>query len=137
MTMKSISPLLLLLLMLTQCRKPAESTDFTLGKSWVAELNTAYHEDSGPLEVLPTRVIEDSRCPTYAICVWEGQVAVDVQIKVGAQELRDTLSTVRYLHGGDSVFFQGYKIKLLAVAPPRDRTDIPQEEYLLHLQVSR
>lgn len=139
MKSKSLLPLLSLLL-LARCDKPSSSdssAEFALGKPFVVELNTVCREDGGPLNILPMQVVEDSRCPTYAICVWEGQVLVDLLLKANGQELRDTLSTTRYLYGGDSVFFQGYKIKLLQVDPPRDRPVIPQEEYRLHLKVTK
>lgn len=71
----------LALLAVAACATP--STTQPPRKGPVALGETAYV--NGPL-VRPERVIEDSRCPMNARCVWAGRVVVRVAILSGRRE---------------------------------------------------
>ena len=46
----------------------------------------------GELRVRPLRVIEDSRCPINARCVWAGRMILNVAVRVGNRESRHDLT---------------------------------------------
>lgn len=81
-----------------------------------ARLGQTVHVD-GP-RVTPLRVIEDSRCPMNARCVWAGRVVLRVKVQGGAwqRELDLTL--------GEPVPVADGTLILTAVTPDR-RTDQP------------
>jgi hypothetical protein len=47
----------------------------------VARIGQTVHV--GGLRVRPLAVLEDSRCPTHAVCVWPGQVRLRVRVSGG------------------------------------------------------
>jgi hypothetical protein len=72
----------------------------------------------GGVRVTPLRVLEDSRCPTDASCVWAGRVRIAVRIGSSAHEL--TLGQPLPMLGG--------VLQLTNVLPARkrDRTIAPR-----------
>lgn len=61
------------------------------------------------VRVTPLRVIEDSRCPQNARCVWAGRVRISARVA----------GTVRELTLGEPLAVRGGAIRLGAVAPER------------------
>lgn len=64
----------------------------------------------GP-KVTPLRVIEDSRCPGTAVCVWAGRIRVSVRIDLGSG------SQVRELEQGQPIQIADGTLELVEVAP--------------------
>jgi len=98
--------LLLLVLPLAACASiPAESAgpDARLGA--VARVGT--------LQVRPVRVVEDSRCPMNARCVWAGRLILRAEVRTG-----DRRSTVD-LTLGEAMAADGGQLTLEQVAPDR------------------
>jgi len=111
-----------------------------------AELNNQFQLKIGQTASIESKniklrflnVTEDSRCPADAVCVWEGQVTVLLNVMHGERELGDFDLTIR---GGDENLaiktFNGYSIKLVQVDPypfasqPTELTD-----YVVTLLVS-
>jgi len=124
-----------------QCGKPDSETSsetFELGKPFAAQVSAQYEELDGSLSLTLKQVISDSRCPIDAICVWEGSTEVALFFQKDGQSEADTLSTNRYGGWSDSTLFQGYKIKLLGVAPDaKASVEIPQANYRLKLLVTK
>lgn len=82
------------------------------------------------------KVVEDSRCPTGATCVWEGDALARIQL-LGSGGERATLN----LHTQSSFpregTFQKFRIRLVGVAPaPRSGSEIPPDSYVATLVVS-
>ncbi|RZK02907.1 MAG: hypothetical protein EOO76_05010 [Novosphingobium sp.] len=61
------------------------------------------------LRVTPLRVIEDSRCPQNARCIWAGRVRISARVA----------GTVRELTLGEPLAVRGGAIQLSAVVPER------------------
>ncbi len=80
--------------------------------------------------------VNDSRCPARVTCVWKGQVSVTFNVIRGEAILgRFTLSTAE---GDDSLFLNGYDIKLLDVSPyPQEAGSINQSDYHVRMIVSK
>ncbi len=86
--------------------------------------------DSPGLRVSFERVIEDSRCPTGAVCVWAGQVVAEVKTGDGAEP--------HPLRPGESVTAGGYRVRLLRVEPyPTSPAAIAPSDYRATLAVDR
>lgn len=82
-------------------------------------------------------VLDDSRCPADATCVWEGQVTVDISVAASGEDLGVRTLTSRAGHDDLAVkHAAGYEIRLLGVTPARtSAAEIPMHEYALKLQV--
>lgn len=81
------------------------------------------------MRVTPLRVLEDSRCPQNARCVWAGRVRLSVRIG----------RTVRELTLGQSVPMAGGQLSLAAVLPERTSATaaIPPRAYRFGFQYQR
>ena len=81
------------------------------------------------LRVTPLRVLEDSRCPQNARCVWAGRVRLSVRI--GRNQREVTL--------GQPVPMPGGALSLAAVLPERTTRDgaIPPRAYRFGFQFQR
>jgi hypothetical protein len=80
-------------------------------------------------------VAADSRCPIDAVCVWQG----DAEVKLEVMQTRDVLRR-ETLHTGiepRSLVVEDYRVELLEVAPATTSTDtIRQREYSVRLRIS-
>lgn len=81
------------------------------------------------IRVTPLRVLEDSRCPQNARCVWAGRVRLSVRIGNATRELAL----------GQPVPFAGGALSLAAVLPERTARDgtIPPRAYRFGFQFER
>lgn len=77
-----------------------------------------------PLQITFREVLQDSRCPSDVVCIWEGEVVLALEAKSG-----DTIETLQFnVRGGgveDTEQFGPYSITVLQVAPPRGKLDAP------------
>lgn len=73
-------------------------------KATQTELNLAMGEsvDVNGVSVTFTQIAEDSRCPRYTNCIWEGRAIVDLQVKGsnGAPEIHTVI--IGALRSGES-----------------------------------
>ncbi|MGH9933479.1 MAG: hypothetical protein ACRD3Z_00015 [Nitrososphaerales archaeon] len=109
-----------------------------LGIRFQLKIDQTAFIESENVKVTFLNVTEDSRCPADAVCVWEGQVTVLLNVMRNEEDLGDFDLTLR---GGDKNLaiktFDGYSIQLLKVDPypfasqPTELTD-----YVATLQVS-
>lgn len=111
-------------------------TPFTLGYQEQAGL------ESNPdnVKIQFNKVLEDSRCPIDAICVWAGRVEFEVTFT----QPGSTESAILLLGDptgsdySDSATFGEYTVKVLQVKPePKAGVDIPQSAYRVQLEVSK
>lgn len=69
--------------------------------------------DLGGPKVTPLKVLEDSRCPMEARCVWAGRVRLEVRIETGAGSNVQELASDKPLAVADG------SLELLGVMPPK------------------
>lgn len=86
------------------------------------------------LHVTFEQVTEDSRCPVNVTCVWAGQAAVELRIRLGdGAELSQTLvlpaGTATVLEAGPLL------VRDASLGPPRDPTR-PLQPYVLRLRLA-
>jgi len=84
--------------------------------------------DVGLLRLAFQAVSSDSRCPVDAVCIWQGNAAIEITVSLGdGPGHPETLDTS---DGTPSVDFDGFRITLLAVLPlPHAGVAIPQGDY--------
>ena len=107
--MKQVLPLLAALALAGCATLPAQSGVRHEGP---AALGQATYVD-GPV-VTPLQVIEDSRCPENARCVWAGRVVLKVRVAGGSG------STERNLILGEPSRFLDGQLTLTSVTPERN-----------------
>lgn len=84
-------------------------------------------------------VVEESRCPTDAACIWEGRVVVSLVIVEGTQTTDIELATENDIDGTDKLtaIYNNNLIELITVNPYPDGDMIaPEEDYLIVLEVT-
>lgn len=115
-TLKSLPLLLLALLALSACREdpvcPLQvgvGEPFTLMKGECATVDRT-------LRVVFDSVLEDSRCPTDVVCVWEGNAKVGLSWAVGSTKPQSFVLNTHQGFTTDTVIM-GYTISLDDLKP--------------------
>jgi hypothetical protein len=105
---------LVTLLAAASCGAPtAVVRSFTPGEPFWLALGESATGDDGGTVVRFAKVVGDSRCPPGAVCVWQGEVTVDLGVRVGGvDEVHLTLGTETPPR---SATLPGRMIELLAV----------------------
>jgi len=81
--------------------------------------------------------IEDSRCPSDVVCIWQGTVSAKVQFQKGAQDLGIHTISMETIEANEQTF-DGYYVKLTNVEPyPTSTTPIDPSEFSLTFFVSK
>ncbi|MDX1441027.1 MAG: hypothetical protein R3237_01035 [Nitrosopumilaceae archaeon] len=81
--------------------------------------------------------IQDSRCPSDVVCVWEGTVSAKIQLEKGTQDLGVHTISLETVENNEKVF-DGFYIRLTNVEPyPVSTTPIPTKEYVLTFFLSK
>ena len=89
------------------------------------------------LQIKFLEVVEDSRCPEGVTCIWEGRVSCLVEITY-----QESLHSVVLTEPGLTSWppentFKEYKIAYHIEPYPQAGTDIAEDEYRLHLRISK
>ena len=104
--------------------KPAAPGSFVSSLSQATQL--------GSRTVTPLAIVEDSRCPANANCVWAGRVRLRVAVRDGLDTDSGEVS-----FGEPLALTRGGWLHLLAVCPNRiAAAAIPSADYRLHLALS-
>lgn len=122
--MKYASALLAPVMLLSGCAMTRASTTpdlVALGQS----------QRVGAMTVTPLEVVEDSRCPMTARCIWAGRVVVKVAITRGPYRLERRLTL------GEPTRIDFGTIMLDSVMPARATADStpPSETYRFHFDI--
>lgn len=82
------------------------------------------------------RVANESRCPTDAVCVWEGNAAVQVRVRPTTNT--ESVLTLNTNIEPRSAVIDAYTLALSDLAPhPRSTMSIPQQDYRARFRLSR
>ncbi|MGD2134700.1 MAG: hypothetical protein PVF27_01015 [Gemmatimonadales bacterium] len=101
------------------------------GESVELRVGEAVTLDGGAITIEFLSVIEDSRCPKSVVCVWQGDGAVELEVRWNQSTRIDTLHTTL---DPISTAVDTVLITLTHLAPyPQVPGTIPQEEYVLTL----
>lgn len=148
--MKKILSAALTVLIFSQCNKLRcdciAIEPFVLNQPFTMLFGNDYEETQTgkPLQLTMNQIISDSRCPSDAVCVWEGRVEVTLILQQDGETRQDTMSLPGLIDPAfpvqDTSFFQGYSIILQAVSPYPTSTNagsIPQNMYQLKMLVQK
>ena len=102
-----------------------------LGKEFGLNYGQSKTLNSYVLTIKFKDVIEDSRCPEGALCVWEGNAKVAIEISQNEYFLNTTLEPKEIIYGE-------FKVKLVSVSPhPKINEQIATKDYKINLIVEK
>lgn len=113
------------------------SDEVSIGEDFSLHIGQSASIRGEELRIKFLEVVEDSRCPTGVTCIWEGRVSCLVEITY-----RESLHSVVLTEPGLTNFpseqpFQEYKLAYHIEPYPEAGTEIAEDEYHLHLKISK
>ena len=118
--------------------KCGKDKGFSLGEPFQLKMGeTLKCADCDNLTVQFLSVKEDSRCPEFTNCVWEGQAVVAFSLQTGSTNSLDLI--MRQGHPEMARKVQGdYSYTLLKVDPyPKSGMQIKDEDYVIEMKVEK
>ena len=111
--------------------------DFQLGQSFELPFGATGNCTCGGLSIVFADVLEDSRCTTSVVCIWEGQARVQLKVQIA-----DGLNTIELIRrvgreelGRDTL--DNFVFELLEVSPyPVTPNPIDKQDYRIEFKVS-
>lgn len=129
--MKNTLYLIGILIVLAGCRNSTTSVTPELGEEIEAEFGKEIKIFGEGITIEFADLIEDSRCPDGAVCVWAGNA--QVAILVNNEEVK--LNT--YLEPKEMAVSK-YKVALISVSPhPKADVKIPENKYTATIVVTK
>ena len=104
----------ILLFSFSSCRKSSD-----IGDGYIQERQCEERTVNGSkVTICFNKLLEDSRCPLKAMCIWQGVAKGNFSIHSGNQETEFSLSTatMQPAYNRDTILF-GYKIHLVDIKP--------------------
>lgn len=102
------------LLLLSSCSKdPVPANDNLIG---VTKCKT-YQRGGKSITCCLDSVLQDSRCPARALCIWQGMVVTRFTVSTSSSDHVITLSTLKFPPYAKDTLVAGFKIELLNVLP--------------------
>jgi hypothetical protein len=102
------------------CEKALESN-----QPLIIPINTCLDKKANKesIEFCFDQLLEDSRCPINAVCVWQGVAKAKFSLKINGETKTFELSTLNMppYYRTDTTL-NGYKIKLTNISPPAGET---------------
>ena len=113
--MKTLS---LMLFLLIACVAPLNTVEEpTLDKEFSIKINSQAVIKNEAIKITFNKVLEDSRCPKGARCIWAGNAKVSLELEKSADKKNIELNSFK---GATSVEYQGCEIKFVNLAPYPD-----------------
>jgi hypothetical protein len=141
MKILSIISAFILLIALSSCSKNTELTgdsSFRLNDTLKLAINKSAINNENQITVRIDSVLNDSRCPSDVVCVWEGNAAIRFILNNDGDETKFVLNT----HGGENfisdTIIDGYSIQLVRLNPyPVSTKVISNDEYVAVLLIKK
>ena len=128
--MKNILALITLVTILAGCTEVIIPADFQLNEESIFKVNNEYISIDSSLTVEIVN-IQDSRCPSDVVCVWQGEALVEIEVK----EIQ-TYSTVLSTYDNQIDTLGNYSIELVDIKPyPVSDKAIKTKDYDLTLKI--
>jgi hypothetical protein len=115
---------------LISCDEETISESFSIGLESKFKINNNYQSLDNSLDFSITE-INDSRCPSDVVCVWEGKA--DVKIEV-TSPVKGSITLSTYNHLRDTIGDYSFELKDVAPYPVSTKT-IKLEEYNVTLKI--
>jgi len=129
--MKTLVLVSISLILMVACQDEPISEIFELNEEKVFMVNHEYELAGKNLQVKVTK-IEDSRCPSDVVCVWQGEAKVTV-----ATEQAGNFSTILSTYDNLIDTLGDYSIELISIQPyPVSDKVIKSEDYDVKLKIN-
>lgn len=113
------------------CQKDISSSNQKIELKYGAASEEMLNGDSIVLD----SVLEDSRCPENATCIWEGNAKLRFIYRT-KDKLNESFVLNTYMGYRKDTLIKGFRIKLVKVSPyPRLDEDILQTDYRAELEI--
>lgn len=123
--------LAIILLLVTSCDNETVSESFEFNLENEFKIDYDYHSNNNSLNFSITE-INDSRCPSDVVCVWEGKADVRIQV---ISPVRGMILLNSYNHLIDSVGDYSFELKAISPYPVSTKT-IKLDEYKVLLKIT-
>ena len=120
----------ILTISLVSCEKETISEAFSVGLDNDFKINYDYHSIDNYLSFTITE-INDSRCPSDVVCVWEGKADVKIEVKTPT---RGSVLLSTYNHRIDTLGNYSFELKDISPYPISTKT-IKLEDYNVTLKI--
>lgn len=137
----SILSTLIILVLLSSCSKNNElggDTTFVLNDTLELSANKSALNSQNQLTISIDSVLNDSRCPSNANCIWMGNAAVRFLFTNNDEVKKFVLNTNGGTNYPSDTTIDGYYIKLVTLSPYTEANkDILQSEYVAELLIKK
>ena len=108
--------------------------DFKLEEAFDLKVDQTAFNQNENLQIRIKEILEDSRCPDGVMCVWEGQVRMEVEIKID----NTTFTKELIYYSANPLECGGYSFQVLGVLPGTqiDETIAP-EDYVFSMLIEK
>jgi hypothetical protein len=134
--------IILIILIAVYCKRETSTYTSALEKLFVLESSfevkkgEIYRDANSRIFIHLDSVVNDSRCPKDAICVWAGNAEVRFVFSVNIDTVNFVLNTHPSFRS-DSLI-HGYRIKLITLEPyPESVGGIKQDNYKAELKITK
>jgi len=141
--MKTITILstLFLVLLLSNCNKNTEltgDTSFRLNDTLKLAINKSAINNENQLTIRIDSILNDSRCPSDVICIWEGNAAVRFLMNNDGEKTKFVLNTQGVINFDSDTVIDEYSIQLVNLRPyPVSTKVISNDEYVAELLIKK
>ena len=126
----------IILLMIASCNQDSvRVVDISLSQEFTLKIGEQASIDNASLFVRFTDVVEDSRCPIDAQCIWQGNGKISLEIqKPNSEKVTRTVNTTL---DPQDVVYDSYEIQFKQLRPePIAGSEIKPEDYRATLFVT-
>ena len=109
----------------------------SLGQQFSLSIGQSAQIEGEDLQIKFVEVVEDSRCPTGATCIWEGRVSLTVEIKEDNSPYKMVLIQPGMTDQYSEETYKEYRFTFKVEPYPEVDKEIAVTEYRLLLTVSK
>jgi hypothetical protein len=119
------------------CDNHPEEISVELGQEVELKLGQTASIEAEELKVKFAGVISDSRCPTGATCVWQGEVSGTLEITYIGESYTKTIIQPGLTQQNSTGVFQEYEINFNVIPYPEVDKEIKTGDYRLQLVIEK
>lgn len=119
------------------CNKQPEEISVELGEEFELKIGQTVSVEDEPIKIKFIEVASDSRCPTGATCVWEGEVTCILGINYLDDTYTTTINQPGLTQHKVMDIFHRYEVAFNVVPYPKLDQEIKADEYRLQLVINK
>jgi hypothetical protein len=98
----------------------------------------SYTVDSKKLTLCLDSIIDDSRCPVDAVCIWQGMGVARFKLNAENMDHIITLATLKFAHYNRDTTIAGFKIELINLSPQsKVNKPVSYKDYVAEVNVTK